>query len=95
LLASLIEAWGGQDLLAACLYTEFKSAQPGSMVRQRILELICRMISQHSDAEPPVPLDDLDDDALRSAIVNLTRPLAEKVGVQNAQKAATATPGSA
>ncbi len=82
LLSSLLEVWGGQDKLAASLYVEFQHASPGSMVRQRILELICRMISQHSDSEPPIAVDQLDDEGLRQAILRFAGPLAEKVGVQ-------------
>ncbi len=84
-LTALLEVWGGQDKLALSVYQEFYAAAKGSMVRQRILELISRLIAQHSDSEKSVPVEELDDEALRASITHFAGMLQEKVGVKDGQ----------
>jgi hypothetical protein len=44
LLAELIEAWGGVGRLARDVAAEFQTAPKGGMVRQRILEMMQRLV---------------------------------------------------
>lgn len=44
LLTDLIEVWGGTRQLALDLHTEFQGAAAGGMTRQRILEMIQRLV---------------------------------------------------
>jgi hypothetical protein len=46
LLAALIDRWGGKDRFAMDIQQEFQCARPGSMTRQRILEMISRLCVQ-------------------------------------------------
>lgn len=83
LLASLIDCWGGQDELATSIVLEFQRAAPGSMVRQRILDMILRLISQHSNDEAIVAVEDMDDATLRAQILAIVPALeALAVGVE-------------
>lgn len=44
LLTDLIDIWGGTRQLAIDVHSEFQKAKPGSMTRQRILEMLQRLI---------------------------------------------------
>ncbi len=80
LLQAIIESFGGQDMLGAAIVTEYRHAGKGSMVRQRILDMICRMISQHSNAEQLRPVEEMETDELHAAILAMVPDL-ERVGV--------------
>lgn len=68
LLADLIDVWGGTRQLALDLYQEFKSAGAGGMTRQRILEMIQRLIITNTthDIGRQVNPSDLSDDELQA-----------------------------
>ncbi len=80
LLASIIESFGGQDKLGAVIVTEFTHAPIGSLVRQRILDMVCRMLSQHSNAEALRPVEEMSTDEIHAAILSMVPALAN-VGV--------------
>ena len=46
LLGAVIDNWGGPHALAADLRQDYLSAKPGSMTRQRIVEMISRLTVQ-------------------------------------------------
>ncbi len=71
LLSALMDCWGGMDRLALDIYTEYNAAPKGSMIRQRILQMILASISQHSNDENVVPVGDLDDVQLRRQILRV------------------------
>ncbi len=79
LLSSLIDQMGGVAMLAKTINLEFAHAPRGSMVRQRILDMVCRLISQHSATETARAVEDMDDGELRHAILSLV-PQVVKVG---------------
>lgn len=81
LLASLIQAWGGLDQVAQSLYSEFNKAAPGSMIRQRILDLVCRMLSQHSNDPHVQPVEEMNETELRHAILSVTEDFGGVPGV--------------
>jgi hypothetical protein len=83
-LTSVLDVWGGQDALARDMHEVFAQAPKGSMVRQRILELIVRMIGQHTDSTQAMPVEDMDDESLRRAILAIAGEAGAKVGVLNA-----------
>lgn len=49
LLSHLIEIWGGTERLAKDIYAEFQKAAPGGMTRQRIIEMLQRLILSNQD----------------------------------------------
>ena len=51
LLASLIDRWGGTDRLANDIFSEFDAAPKGGMTRQRIIEMIQRLIINNTNNE--------------------------------------------
>jgi hypothetical protein len=83
LLAAIIESFGGQEELGRAIVTEYQHATRGSMVRQRILDMICRMISQHSNAEQVRPVEEMETAELHAAILGMV-PELERVGVRKA-----------
>lgn len=66
LLADLIEVWGGTRQLALDLHAEFQKAAAGGMTRQRILEMIQRLIVTNTTHEigRTIKPSDLSDDEL-------------------------------
>jgi len=65
LLRDLIDIWGGTHRLAQDFMLEFKAAAPGSLTRQRILEMMQRLIITNTAGQAgrrgrPEDLDDLD-----------------------------------
>jgi hypothetical protein len=66
LLASLIRQWGGTDALAISIRDEFNAAPKGGMARQRILEMLTRMVVTTTDKEhvKKVQPSDMSDDEL-------------------------------
>jgi hypothetical protein len=51
LLGSLIDRWGGTDRLAADIHAEFQAAPKGGMTRQRILEMMQRLVINNTNNE--------------------------------------------
>ena len=71
LLSDLIEVWGGTRQLAIDLHNEFQKAQAGGMTRQRILEMIQRLIltnTTHEIGKTSKPSDMDDEDLDRVAV---------------------------
>lgn len=56
LLIDLVEIWGGTRALAKDLHTEFKGANPGSMCRQKILDMVHRLIINNTNHQIGVSL---------------------------------------
>lgn len=73
LLHEVLEAWGGPVQLARDLHAEFHAAGPGSMTRQRILEMIQRLIVSNTkdDLGRPSNPSDLSDDELAATALGL------------------------
>lgn len=57
LLAELIEIWGGPRHLARSIYEEFMAAQQGGMTRQRILEMLQRLVINVTTDDTKRPLN--------------------------------------
>lgn len=77
LLLDIIEVWGGTHKLAMDLHKEFQEAKAGSMVRQRILETIHRLIvnnTNHQIGQTRKP-DDMTDDELDETAMSYTKRL--------------------
>lgn len=55
LLTAIIEAWGGYDQFANDVAKEFAHAQRGSMVRQRTLEMVVRLIDRETEKSAQLP----------------------------------------
>jgi hypothetical protein len=55
LLAALVKAWGGQDKFAQDVFAEFQSAGAGTMTRQRLLEMVSRLVVQVTAQEQARP----------------------------------------
>lgn len=83
LLTSLIEAWGGRERFAKDIFAEFQHATPGSMVRQRITEMVSRLtvqVSSQEIARPKAARDMSDEDLLATARSLLERVHANVAG---------------
>jgi hypothetical protein len=71
LLKDLIEVWGGTRQLAFDLFNEFQNAPMGGMSRQRILEMVQRLIinnTNHDIGKIDKPSDMSDEDLDRIAL---------------------------
>lgn len=71
LLNDLIEVWGGTRQLAMDIHKEFVKAAPGGMTRQRIIEMVQRLIitnTTHEIGKTYKP-SDMDDDELENMAV--------------------------
>lgn len=78
LLQSLIDCWGGPTQFARDIFAEYQAAKPGSLTRQRILEMATRLtvqVTSQDIARPKAASDMTDDELLASA-----RGLLEKIG---------------
>jgi hypothetical protein len=65
LLNDIIDVWGGGRKIANDLHTEFQNAATGGMVKQKITELIVKLIINNTDKQlarvvPPSELSDAD-----------------------------------
>lgn len=71
LLTDLIDVWGGTRQLALDLHVEFQSAQKGGMTRQRILEMLQRLIINNTDKQIGSSLapSDMTDDELDAVAI--------------------------
>ena len=90
LLSSLIERWGGTDRLAADIHGEFQGGTKGGMTRQRILEMMTRLIltnTTHDIGKARVP-SDMGDEELESVALKY---LGRMSGDATAAPAATAS----
>jgi hypothetical protein len=75
LLTDMIDVWGGTRQLALDLHKEFQNASPGSMTRQRILEMIQRLVvtnTTHQIGSTQAP-SDMTDEELESTAMNYVR----------------------
>src|SRR5262245_64640005 len=63
LLIDVMDRWGGTRQFADALYSEFMAANPGSLIRQNILEMIQKLVvnntnHQHTRVEDVTVFDD-------------------------------------
>lgn len=68
LLRELIDVWGGPRQLALDLHNEFHAAQPGGQTRQRIMDMLQRLVVNctNDDLNRPIDPTDLDDAELEA-----------------------------
>lgn len=75
LLTDLIDVWGGTRQLALDLHKEYQSAAAGGMTRQRILEMIQRLVitnTTHQIGSTQAP-SDMTDEELEATALNYMR----------------------
>lgn len=92
LLDSIIHFWGGVDKFAYSIVDEYKNCKPGSLVRQRIFEMINRLtmnVSQH--APPSKNAEEMEIEELEEALTTAAGKVAEKLRKQNEQQKAEAS----
>lgn len=78
LLTDLIDVWGGTRQLALDLHNEFQKAPVGGMTRQRILEMIQRLIvtnTTHQIGQTLAP-SDMTDEELEATALKYVRKVA-------------------
>lgn len=75
LLSHLIDRWGGTERLAHDIYGEFQKAPKGGMTRQRIIEMIQRLILSNQDRGlgSVVKPSDLSDEELDALALSYTK----------------------
>ena len=76
LLNDLIEVWGGTRKLALDLHAEFQHAARGGMTRQRILEMIQRLVvtnTTHAIGQTSTPSDMSQDELDAMALKYVTK----------------------
>ena len=75
LLTEIIEVWGGPRQLALDLHKEFKGAAEGGMTRQRILEMIQRLIVTNTTHEIGVTVkpSDMTDEELEETAMSYVK----------------------
>ncbi len=82
LLAGIIESFGGQDAFARAQVQEFNNAKPGSMTRQRLMEMWCRLLSQEAAASQHLtPVEEMESEEIHRAILAMAPELA-RTGVR-------------
>lgn len=85
-LSDMIDIWGGPRALAQDVYTEYKAAHEGSMTRQRLLEMLSRLIQNTTSlgmSQVTRPSDMSDEDLERIALAytkRVTQPLVGGAG---------------
>jgi hypothetical protein len=82
LIGALVGCWGSVDNFAKDIYLEYQAAPRGSMIRQRLLNMVCAQVSAESNADPVRPVDELDEDEIEASIRAYTVRL--NVGVAKA-----------
>ena len=90
LLDELMQCWGGPARLARDMYGEFESAPKGSMIRQRLLEAIQRLIVQATDrdmgkVQRPEDMTDSDLETLAMSYVQRLSTTPAKIGISHAR----------
>lgn len=95
LLHAILDSWGGYGRFAEDVAREFEHAARGSMVRQRILDLVCRMIHQETAAvgEAGAP-EKLSDEELRLALRSAAAGLLEGTAADAAPPPAETGPAA-
>ena len=81
LLSDLIDVWGGTRKLALDLRNEFQHASKGGMTRQRILEMIQRLVvvnTTHEIGRSKSPSDMTDDELAAKLTAYAERLMAKK-----------------
>jgi hypothetical protein len=78
LLNALIECWGGPRRFAADIFAEYQAAKPGTLTRQRILEMATRLTVQVTgqDIAKPKPVSDM----TQAELLASAKALLEKLG---------------
>ena len=84
LLTDLVEIWGGTRQLAKDLYSEFQRAQAGGQTRQKILDMIARLIQNNTNHNigKSVQPSDLTDEELQAVALEYARRVS---GVGNSE----------
>jgi hypothetical protein len=79
LLKSLIDCWGGPVRFSRDIHQEFQDAKPGSLTRQRILEMMTRLTVQVTNQEiaRPRPVSDMTDAELVAAASQIMEMLGD------------------
>lgn len=77
LLNALIQQWGGPQRFAQDIFAEYQNAGPGTLARQRILEMLTRLTVQVTSQEVAKPrqVSDMTIDELLSAAQHLMEKL--------------------
>jgi hypothetical protein len=76
LLQSILTNWGSIDAFGRDIYSEYQAAKPGSFVRQKILDLMTRLVIKVTDqeiAKPRKPEDMSDAELMAQARALLER----------------------
>ena len=70
LLNALIEQWGGVHRFASDIFAEYQQGKPGGMTRQKILEMVARLVTVVTNQQIARPrgAGDMSDDELTEAI---------------------------
>lgn len=72
IVSHFMAACGGPQEFSQLLYGEFKNAEEGSIVRQRILDMIIKLLNKAHDDMPTVPpLGLLEDSDLRKMLLEI------------------------
>ena len=82
LLGDIIEIWGGPRRLASDIHREFQEAAVGGMTRQRILEMVQRLITYASDRQitKAVKPSEMSDADLEVMAMNYMRKISGDLG---------------
>lgn len=91
LLEAIIHYWGGVDKFAFSIVQEYKSTKPGTLVRQRIFEMINRLTMNVSQHTPPSKnAEEMETEELEAAVVAAVKSVDAKEKKRHAQEAETA-----
>jgi hypothetical protein len=96
LLSDLIEVWGGTRQLAIDIHSEFQGAGKGGMTRQRILEMIQRLIvtnTTHEIGSAPRPADLTDEELDATAESYVKRLLVDATSTAGIETKPGSEPG--
>ncbi len=79
LLNALIEQWGGVHRFAADIFAEYQNGKSGGMSRQKILEMVSRLITVVTNQQIARPRGaaDMSDDELRETIEEMVMRMAD------------------
>jgi hypothetical protein len=93
LLSDLIEVWGGTRQLALDVHNEFQKAPSGGMTRQRIVEMIQRLIVTNTTHEIGKSLkpSDMDDDELEAVALEYMKRVTDGPATTADQQQAAGT----
>jgi hypothetical protein len=85
LLNDLMERWGGTEKFAKDVAFEFDKAMPGSLQRQKILEMVQKLVVTNSihAFNPPERPEDLEDDEIQERLDYYIARVAAVVAAKN------------